>query len=83
MWAATGITCFALADVMEGSSVFQLNKKERAAANEFIKKQDKPYAGAIGGQFSYIFTPTSIGCVIKVLNHFTGEECDVTDYEEW
>ena len=63
--------------------MFQLNEKERAAANEFIKKQDKPYAGPTGGQFSYIFTPTTIGCVIKVVNHFTGEECDVTDYENW
>jgi hypothetical protein len=40
------------------------------------------YAGAIGGEYTYKFTPTSLGVIIQV-EHFIGEKIDVTDYELW
>lgn len=46
---------------------FEVDEDERAAISEWkeehIKKKHKGngYAGAIGGRFKYIFTPTSIG----------------------
>lgn len=40
-----------------------------------------PYSGAIGGAVSYIFTPTSIGFVVKVRCY--GKELDITDYSDW
>lgn len=43
----------------------------------------RPYHGAIGGAYTYSFTPTSLGCVVKVRNSMTGDEIDVTDYEAW
>ncbi len=42
-----------------------------------------PYTGAIGGQFTYCFTPTSIGVTATVKDYITGEKIDLTDYSEW
>ena len=42
-----------------------------------------PYYGAIGGGVQYIFNPTSIGVAVSVRYLPTGEEIDLTDYEEW
>ncbi len=39
-------------------------------------------AGCIGGQFTFCFTPTSIGVQITV-RHATGASIDVTDYDYW
>lgn len=40
-----------------------------------------PYAGAIGGELTWVVTQTSIGMVIKV--QYFGEELDITDYDSW
>lgn len=38
-----------------------------------------PYLGASGGLWSYMFTPTSIGMAIKVINNFNQEELSLFD----
>lgn len=38
-----------------------------------------PNYGASGGAYSYIFTPTSIGTIIKVKNSITGDTLDLTE----
>lgn len=62
------------------------NKKWLAARAEQAKTSETPMGlspyGAIGGELIYSFTPTSIGVVVKV-RHASGEELDVTDYENW
>lgn len=40
-----------------------------------------PYAGAIGGDVTYSFTPTSLGTVIKVESW--GRVLDLTEYDMW
>lgn len=40
-----------------------------------------PYSGAIGGDCTYSFTPTSLGMVTKVTSY--GQELDLTDYNLW
>ena len=40
-----------------------------------------PYLGAIGGGVTYMFSPTSLGTVIKV--SCIEEEKDFTDYGSW
>ncbi len=40
-----------------------------------------PYFGAIGGEVTYRFTPTSIGTAVHV--EACGHELDLTDYESW
>ena len=42
-----------------------------------------PYTGAIGGQFEYVFVPTSIGVTAKVRDLVTDETLNITDYENW
>jgi hypothetical protein len=42
-----------------------------------------PYGGAIGGGFTFSFTPTSIGVVVKVHNVMTDDVLDLTDWELW
>lgn len=42
-----------------------------------------PYGGAIGGDLTYSFTPTSLGVVVHVTNSHTDETIDLTDYESW
>lgn len=41
------------------------------------------YTGAIGGNITYSFTPTSLGMVIKIKEAITEEELDITDYDSW
>ena len=40
------------------------------------------HSGAIGGAYTWCFTPTSIGTVCKV-ECSCGEKIDVTDYDLW
>ena len=42
-----------------------------------------PYTGAIGGQFTFSFIPTSVGTIVKVSDFVTGEVCDITDYDSF
>jgi hypothetical protein len=42
-----------------------------------------PYYGTIGSGIQYIFNPTSIGVAVRVRYLPTGEEIDLTDYDEW
>lgn len=44
---------------------------------------DEPYAGAIGGIYTFKFTATGLGVVAKVHCGLTEEELDLTDYENW
>lgn len=40
-----------------------------------------PYFGAIGGDLTYSFTPTSLGTIIKV--ECFNKQLDLTAYDEW
>lgn len=44
-------------------------------------EQGYPYTGAIGGDLTYLITPTSIGVIIKVRYNPTTEIIDLTDYD--
>lgn len=44
--------------------------------------QDMPYYGCSGGEYSYIFTPTSLGIVLEVRNNVTKEQINLIDYKE-
>jgi hypothetical protein len=72
--------------------MFSLTKDELEKAKDWMQAHDKEKhipsgktfreSGAIGGAFTYCFTPTSIGvaCSVKCS---CGEEIDVTDYDLW
>lgn len=39
--------------------------------------------GAIGGAYTYCFTPTSLGVIVVVKNCVTKEEINLTDFDSW
>ncbi len=63
--------------------MFHLSDVELKKINKFIKKHKKEEIGAIGGQFTYCFTPTSIGVAVVIKDSISGEELNVTDYDSW
>lgn len=70
--------------------LFGLCKEQLAAANKWMEEHDKErhirpgktyrYSGAIGGAYTWTFTPTSLGTVARV-ECSCGAEIDVTDYD--
>lgn len=71
---------------MRDKTIFILEDRELEQTNQWIEQQKKKYGkktGALGDRFSYTFSPTGLGTVIIVKDHFTGEEKDVTDYDIW
>ncbi len=61
---------------------FCLSQAQKLKFKEWAKENRLAYAGAVGGEYTFCFTPTSIGTVIKV-KHATGAELDLSDYENW
>lgn len=43
----------------------------------------KPNYGCNGGSLTYMFTPTSIGLILRVVNEYTHQSIDLTDYNSW
>jgi hypothetical protein len=62
---------------------FELGERESKLAREFMNKKRLEYTGAIGGQFTYEFTPTSLGLGCAIIDNVSKERCDLTDYESW
>jgi hypothetical protein len=62
--------------------LFQLTD-EQVEQTEKWKEEREKYVGAIGGQFGYIFIPTSLGHIMKIKCYATEEELDLTDYSDW
>jgi hypothetical protein len=66
---------------------FTISGKELSTLLAWKKKQDaktrKIYKGAIGGEYTFSFSPTSIGVGIHVANSITKEMIDITDYDSW
>jgi len=71
--------------------MFELSDKQSETANNWIEKHvdadgktcSKKYHGAIGGCFTYSFTGTSLGQVIKISCAACNQKIDISDYESW
>jgi len=57
---------------------------------ELVKSEGKnvdlngePYYGAIGGELTYSFTPTSLAIIVKVKHAVTENEIDLSDYDSF
>mgnify|MGYP001576756063 CR=1 FL=1 len=76
----------ALLEIVMNNFHVTFTDKERRKLNKFIVKHRKLHkgesAGAIGGRFTYQFTPTGIGMVNKC-GCACGESVDFTDYKSW
>jgi len=67
---------------------FELSDEDWKKVNRFIRKQDKLTGtganyGAIGGGYTYQFTPTSLGVIVKVENCVTKASINLTDFDSW
>ena len=72
--------------------MFDVSKEQRELVKKWQEDHDKAkhikpgeihrYAGAIGGTYTWCFTPTSIGMATNV-KCSCGEEIDITNYDEW
>ena len=54
--------------------------------SEFVKdcwESGFPYAGAIGGEYVLEISFTSLGHIYIMKNKITGEELNLTNYEDW
>lgn len=60
-----------------------LDEEELALAKEFIDAHTVVSTGVIGGQFSYSYTPTTLGTVIVIRDNISGETKDITNYSLW
>lgn len=61
---------------------YQTTLENAEALKKFLKAKEK-YAGAIGGQFEWAFTPTSLGLILVVRDVMSKEEINITDYASW
>jgi len=65
---------------------FRMDNKElqdwKEEHNKTCPFADPMKQGAIGGRFTYCFTPTGLGC-IKTIKCACGEEFDLTHSEDW
>lgn len=74
---------------------FEVNEHQLKLFKEWREQHDakfhngkSPYSGAIGGRWTWSFTPTGLGTVVRVKCGFAGlhpddSELDLTPYEEW
>lgn len=78
---------------------FTLNQNQELKLSTWINEQDKkvmeeqnknkenprnhPYYGCSGGEYTYSFTPTSLGTIRRVTNNYTKESIDLTEYGDW
>jgi hypothetical protein len=62
-------------------------ERQRAASTgepfvDAVHESGSPYYGAVGGELTISFCPTSIGTIVTA-THSSGAEINLTDYENW
>lgn len=60
---------------------FALTEEQELKAAHWMAEKKVKHQGAIGGQFTFEFTNTSIGQIQKVRDCVSNEVLDLTDYE--
>jgi hypothetical protein len=54
--------------------MFALDKVQKEKLKKWSEKIESADEGAIGGRFTYSFTPTNLGVVINVIDNITKKE---------
>lgn len=64
---------------------FKIDGAEFEALTKWLARRPKKkaYGGAIGGRYTYTFTPTGVGTVVKVTDALTNTTKDLTEYGDW
>ena len=61
---------------------FDLSVEQHKKYDEWRKEKGKVYVGAIGGAYTFCFTPTGLGDIVEV-KCADGTKLDLTDYDLW
>lgn len=67
--------------------IYEFDEVEQKKLNEFYDKHHdctykclhKPFFSSIGGQYTFTFTPTGIGTIVKVKCNACNKEEDITN----
>jgi hypothetical protein len=57
-------------------------KKYQRWRRDKTKKDGELYVGAVGGAYTFCFTPTGIGEIVEVTAS-DGDKLDLTDFDTW
>jgi hypothetical protein len=61
---------------------FYIDPKQQEKYDKWMQSKDlNSYTGAIGGRFTYLMTPTSLGTIYKIRDNLDKTELDVTEYD--
>lgn len=60
---------------------FELTEEQEKKYNEWKSTHKKVDGGAIGGRYSFIFSPTGVGVFVRVEDAATGKYLDLNDYD--
>ena len=63
--------------LLDTEQISQLSDWDEKEHSECKKKE----TGACGGRFTYTFTPTGLGTIVKVTCNVCNKEIDLTDYD--
>ena len=63
--------------------MFSLDKEQLEKLSAWRKTRPVRNEGCSGGRYVYLFCPTTLGVVTKVIDDITKEELDLTDYGSW
>lgn len=64
--------------------MFKLDEKEQITlAKWFETRPDVEYKSSIGGRYTFCFTPTGLGEICVVKDNATGDEINVTNFDNW
>ncbi len=66
----------------EEGRVFSLTEKQMKKFEKWRKAKGVVYVGAIGGAYTFCFTPTGIG-MVEIVKCDDGTELDLTDFDNW
>lgn len=64
---------------------FELDDAQEAQFEAWrkIQKEKDPRIATAGERWTFMFTPTGLGTVVKVKDELLKEELDLTDWENW
>ncbi len=62
---------------------FRITDEQGEKLMKWLDSKGQVYTGAMGGRYTYSFSPTSLGIVVKVKDEVLKDEIDLSDYQDW
>jgi hypothetical protein len=67
--------------------IFSLSSEQVAKFEEWQRElaahYGPRYSGAVGGRYTFEFTPNGIGVAVRVIDFHTKQELDLTEFDSW